>query len=379
MATVIRQPGTRYWIAAFRDATGKQHRRSTGETSKTRALEVARQFERVSKGKGNRHRIRNTFAEFYREHFGMDLPFSSVQAYCENWLIPRKAETSIATYARYERTLSRFLDFVGADAQEDLNEVTPVQITAFRDYRLKEASTRSANLELKIVKMVFRGARLEGYLWQDPAEGVKTIKNRDPFFRRPFTVDELRSILAVADSEWQSLIKFGLYTGQRLSDLASLTWTQIDLDRDEIRLTTRKTGKSLLIPIAQPLREHLLALPIRENPKAPVHRRSYEIIHAQNGRVGTLSNQFSELLVAAGLRPARTHQSRGIGRNGKRKGLDTSFHSLRHTAVPLLKDAGIPDAVVMALVGHETVAMSQRYTHVGKESLAKAAATLPEL
>jgi site-specific recombinase XerD len=31
------------------------------------------------------------------------------------------------------------------------------------------------------------------------------------------------------------------------------------------------------------------------------------------------------------------------------------------------------------LVGHETVAMSQRYTYVGKESLAKAAATLPEL
>jgi integrase len=59
--------------------------------------------------------------------------------------------------------------------------------------------------------------------------------------------------------------------------------------------------------------------------------------------------------------------------------MDTSFHSLRHTAVSLLKDAGIPDAVVMALVGHESAAMSQRYTHVGKESLTKAAAALPEL
>jgi hypothetical protein len=37
------------------------------------------------------------------------------------------------------------------------------------------------------------------------------------------------------------------------------------------------------------------------------------------------------------------------------------------------------DAVVMALVGHESAAMSQRYTHVGKESLNKAAAALPEL
>ena len=59
--------------------------------------------------------------------------------------------------------------------------------------------------------------------------------------------------------------------------------------------------------------------------------------------------------------------------------MDTSFHSLRHTAVSLLKDAGIPDAVVMTLVGHESAAMSHRYTHVGKEALAKAAKSLPEI
>ena len=54
-------------------------------------------------------------------------------------------------------------------------------------------------------------------------------------------------------------------------------------------------------------------------------------------------------------------------------------HSLRHTAVSLLKDAGIPDAVVMALVGHDTVAMSRHYTHVGQEALERAAAELPTL
>ena len=50
-----------------------------------------------------------------------------------------------------------------------------------------------------------------------------------------------------------------------------------------------------------------------------------------------------------------------------------------HTAVSLLKDAGVPDAVVMALVGHESAAMSRHYTHVGKEALARAAKTLPEV
>jgi hypothetical protein len=33
----------------------------------------------------------------------------------------------------------------------------------------------------------------------------------------------------------------------------------------------------------------------------------------------------------------------------------------------------------MAMIGHESAAMSHRYTHVGKEALQRAAASLPVL
>jgi integrase len=56
-----------------------------------------------------------------------------------------------------------------------------------------------------------------------------------------------------------------------------------------------------------------------------------------------------------------------------------SFHSLRHSAVSLLKDAGVPEAVVMELVGHDSKEMSGHYTHVGNEALEKAVAALPEI
>ena len=56
-----------------------------------------------------------------------------------------------------------------------------------------------------------------------------------------------------------------------------------------------------------------------------------------------------------------------------------SFHCIRHTAVSLMKDAGIPEAAVMELVGHDSEQMSAHYTHVGREALEKAAASLPEL
>jgi hypothetical protein len=50
-----------------------------------------------------------------------------------------------------------------------------------------------------------------------------------------------------------------------------------------------------------------------------------------------------------------------------------------HTSVILLKEAGIPDPAIMALVGHDSVAMSQHYTHVGREALEKAANALPDI
>ena len=132
------------------------------------------------------------------------------------------------------------------------------------------SASATVNTALKIVRRIFRSARLDGYLLSDPAEGVKTVKNHRTLERRPFTIDELKRVLDVAGDEWQSLIKFGLYTGQRLGDLAALTWAQIDLERDEIALTTRKTGKRLLVPIAEPLREHIMGLAVQDNPRDPV-------------------------------------------------------------------------------------------------------------
>ena len=103
----------------------------------------------------------------------------------------------------------------------------------------------------------------------------------------------------------------------------------------------------------------------------PVHPRAFDTLK-QYGKVSLLSHQFVDLMAQVGLRPGTSHKATGTGRDGKRKGMDISYHSLRHSAVSLLKDAGVPDAVIMALVGHDSVAMSARHTSIGKESLVKA-------
>jgi integrase len=140
----------------------------------------------------------------------------------------------------------------------------------------------------------------------------------------------------------------------------------------------------MLLPIAEPLRQHLLALPGSDDPKAPIHPRAHEILQRSRGKISRLSADFGDLLAAAGLRTHRyikyrSSRGSGRGRGVRRIHSGTSFHSLRHTAVTLLKGAHVPEAVAMEFTGHASKEMSKHYTHVGREALEKAAAALPEI
>jgi len=183
----------------------------------------------------------------------------------------------------------------------------------------------------------------------------------------------VRALLSVADPEWKSLVLFGLYTGQRLGDLARLTWSNIDQVHDELRLVTAKTGRSMIIPLAAPLRKHIDQMALSDDPATPLHPRAYATIDVQ-GRSGTLSRQFAELLSQAGLAKKKPHR-KGTGREVS----PLSFHSLRRTATTLLHEAGIPQAVAQALIGHDSAAMHEVYISVGRQALEKAVAALPEL
>jgi integrase len=206
--------------------------------------------------------------------------------------------------------------------------------------------------------MVLEFAVRQRWLWENPARHVKAVRNHEPRVRRGFTIEEVRKLLEIADPEWRTLIKLGLYTGQRLGDLARLTWQNVDLEKKTIELTTRKTVKHLEIPIAAPLLNHLQNI---KKPSAttemPVCPEAFKMIQNCHGRAGTLCNRFG----------------------GRRRRYDLSFHSLRHTAVTLLKEAGTSQVVAMEFIGHDSPAISMSYIHIGAEALKKAAAALPEI
>ena len=379
MASIIKKPNSKYWFACFRDITGRQHRRSTEETNRKKALEIARHYEMVAQRKLKPRRVRETLSELYREIYGETVPDATVNEYAKNWLDIKKAEKKPRTSESYGKSIEKFLEFLGHDAELDISLLTKTHVTAFRNSLAQKVGPGTVNFDLSIIKMFFRPARRDGYILENPAEFVDPVREDSNNTRRPFTISEIRRILELADDEWKSLILFGLYTGQRLGDLARLTWDNIDLVRGEIRLKTGKTGKRLILPIAPPLRKHLENLPTSDTPGAPLHPKALNLVVNRKGRTGDISNQFGDLLSQVGLREKRSHERTGRGRGTRRKQIDVSFHCFRHTAVSLLKDAGIPEAVVMEMVGHDSEQMSAHYTHVGREAMEKAAAALPEI
>jgi integrase len=319
-------------------------------------------------------------SEGHREITGEDVSHTTIRAFLDSWIHSKKPEIAASTFKFYRNSADKFLKFLGAAADHDLGEITRDEITRFRNEESKHFAPRTVNHQVKFLRMAFRAARRDSLVADDPAEFVKTIRFRDDYERQPFTLDQLRAVLDVADPEWESMILCGLYTGQRLSDIALLTWANVDLARNELRLVTKKTGKRLIIPLAAPLARVFETLPSSDDPQAPLHPRAYRIVIEQN-KSGHLSNLFADLLAEAGLRKKTPHRAtsnkgRAVRTNRKR---NLSFHSLRHTSVTLLKEAGVPDAVIMALVGHDSVAMSHHYTHVGREALEKAANALPNI
>jgi integrase len=381
MASIFRRPElSKYWYAAFRDANGRHRQQATKETDKEKALRIAKHFELVSKRTRTVNHIREITENLIKEFYGIEQGKSATVRQCAlDWLALKKAEVSTTTWDARDKSIEKLLAFLGDAAEDDIRFIDRKTITAFRKRVASEVSARTTNFDMQAVKALFKYARQEGFLSSDPTEGVGALRlAAREGKRRPFTEDELKGVLAIADPEWQSMIRFGLYTGQRLGDIAGLIWANVDLVRNEVRIETRKTRRALRIPIAAPLRMHVLSLPRVDDSREPVHPRAYESVTSGRKNTARLSKQFVRLLERAGFRDGDGQSAKELP-GARRRVSELSFHCLRHNAVSLLKEAGVPHAVVQELIGHDSKAVSAQYTHVGDEALQKAVAALPEI
>lgn len=377
MASLRKFPRSPYFFACFSLPDGRRVQRSTRETKRKAAQALADEWEKMSKERAKARQAHKVIADIYKAAHKEELPDATARAYLTGWLERRKGEIAPASYAAYSGRATHFLKWLGDFADRPLAEIETAHFIRYREAIAKERTPSTANQGIKILRLIFEDCRRDGFISENPAKDCGMLKKSAGTSRRPFTIEELKKALAAADEEWRSMILFGLYTGQRLGDLARLTWQNLDLQAGEITLTTAKTGRVVRIPIAAPLLAHIETLPAGDDAKAWLHPRAAR--HAiVNG--STLSRQFGELLASIGLAKDRGHEKEdeGKGRAARRAASELSFHSLRHTATSLMKNAGVSPAIVQDIIGHESAEISAHYTHVEHSAKAQALAALPD-
>jgi integrase len=351
--------------------------------SRRQAQKIANEFEDVARRKRTAQQVQRVFREIYEEVHSARLPDATVRDFGDRWLGSKKAEVSDATHVFYDIAYRKFIKHLGPKADGALFEVTKDDIHRWRDSLAKKLAPTTVNHNLKFVRMLFTAAKRENIVADNPAEDVPVLKRTVKTTRRPFTLAELRAMLKAADAEWRSMILFGLYTGQRLGDIARLSWDQIDLEAKEIRLQTSKTGRHQKIPIPPPLMKHIEVLRKKKSAETFLHPKAEDIVATQ-GKTGSLSVQFHKLMAEAGIVKAKRHrkikkEEKEENPKARRGEAKVSFHSLRHTTTSLLKNAGVSPAIAEEFVGHDSAEMNRVYTHIELEAMKKAAGLLPDV
>jgi integrase len=383
MATVHKTPASPNWLCYYTDRNGKRRTKSTLTRSKREAERICAKVQSIEdqarSGNITQERaqrvIEKVVAEIMEES-GAPIMRKTVREHFTSWLKTLESEQSESTFIRYQGIADNFLKFLDGKASRNLSALTAGDVQRYRDQLQGRVAPSTANMHLKVIRVAMETAVEERVFETNPARLVKNLGTGDRHERRAFTQAELKKLLAVCNDDWTTAVIVGIYTGLRLGDIQSLTWANIDLQRQELTIRTQKTGRVQILPLAKPLLRRVETLPAGDDPQAPL------CPSFQGKPVSCLSNQFYEVMASAGLVQSRgDHQKKKgkQGRSARRQLSPISFHALRHTATSLLKNAGVSDVVTRDIIGHDSEAVSLNYTHIETETKRAAIDKLPDV
>lgn len=377
MASVWKHPRSPYWFAGFVDARGRRLCRSTKQRTRRKALETAVTWEKAGwdgrNGALSEAQARRVVSELVKQAAGEALHFHTCRAWLEEWLAGKHGSAGDRTVEKYRQIIKDFLKHLRDRANLALVAISPKDIREYRDALAAggRAASTVNNAVKKTLNVPFAAALRLGYLEVNPVAAVEALTTPRESGRDVFTVDQVRTLVEKTSGDWQGAILAGFYTGLRLGDIMSLLWENLDLTERVLRMTTRKTGAKVVIPL-HPELANWLDRATRGIGKAPVFP---ELFGKKTGGYSGLSAQFGKLMDDAGI--VRVMIRTGEGRGHKTSNL--SFHCLRHSFVSALANAGVAPDLRQKLAGHADANSHARYTHHDLAAIRKAVDVLPAL
>jgi site-specific recombinase XerD len=289
-------------------------------------------------------------------------------------------DASEHTRRSYNSTITAYLDWL-ADRGADWRAPSRADLRAYLAHLGGRGARSSVAQRLAAIRSFHRYATREGLAAGDPWGAIATprLPRRLP---RVLEVDQVERLLAAVDAELaaadlvapnrielatalalrdRALVETAYAAGLRISELASADLASLELRRGEIRVLG-KGRKERIGLIGRPARAALSA-------------------YLEDGRPILVAR--SEVGKQPGTEPVEiflNHLGRPLGVRGLRYRLDllrrraglpdgVSPHTLRHSFATHLLDGGADLRVVQELLGHESLATTQVYTHVSPARL----------
>lgn len=213
-------------------------------------------------------------------------------------------------------------------------------IQKFRAWRLKEGNSKSTtNRYLQLLKKMYNVAKEEGYAEENPVLKVKLYSEKDTLTERVLTEEEEGRLLETSAEHLRSILILALNTGMRRGEIFNLMWSQVDFRDRKIRVERTKSQKLRFIPMNSTVYNELRRLESKNG------QSSYVSFNPATGKPYVdVMTAFKAACKRAGVKGLR-------------------FHDLRHTFASRLVKRGADIVTVQTLLGHSTLALTQRYTH----------------
>jgi integrase/recombinase XerC len=277
--------------------------------------------------------------------------------------LERERRASRHTVSAYRRDLAQLRAYV-ADKRPEARSPADVDLAVLRGFLGQLARTRSsASVARKIAacRAYFRHLVKTGVLAKSPAAELvlPRVRRKLPMH---LGVDAAARVVEAPDGDDadaardRAVLELLYGSGLRVSELCGLDLDDLVLapGREEARVLG-KGDKERTVPIGARASEAL---------RAWIDRRTELLRPGRDaGRALFVSARGLRLGVRAVQRIVRRHGMTGAGRS------DLHPHALRHTCATHLLDGGADLRAIQELLGHASLATTQRYTHVSMERI----------
>jgi integrase/recombinase XerC len=287
-----------------------------------------------------------------------------VERFREHLASERRA--SPHTVSAYVRDVTALIDFAHARRGDRLrlDDIDKLLLRSFLAELSKNVSPTSIARKLASIRAFFGWLERETLVSKNPASALASPKLRRklPLFLNAdaaaevMTVPLEAAVSAVERVRDTALLEVLYGCGLRVSELVGLDLDHVAFEREELRVLG-KGNKERIVPLGSKAREAILTY-LRERPTLRNERTG-----AQDPRALFLGRRGTRL----GARRIQTLVHRygalGAGRS------DLHPHALRHSCATHLLEGGADLRAIQELLGHSSLATTQRYTHVSLDQL----------